>query len=108
MNRIKKPFLIGEIGINHNGDLEVAKKLIDNAKACNFDAVKFQKRDIELVYSKEFLSSFRDSPWGNTQKDQKLGLEFDLSEYKEIDKYCKKIGILWFASSWDLNSLKFL
>ncbi len=108
MNRIKKPFLIGEIGINHNGDLEVAKKLIDNAKACNFDAVKFQKRDIELVYSKEFLSSFRDSPWGNTQKDQKLGLEFDLSEYKEIDKYCKKIGILWFASAWDLNSLKFL
>ena len=71
-----KPFLIAEIGINHNGDLEIAKKLIDHASEANFDAVKFQKRDIDIVYTKEFLDSPRESPWGNTQRDQKKGLEF--------------------------------
>jgi N-acetylneuraminate synthase len=105
---MKKIFLIAEIGINHNGDLSIAKELINNAKLSGFDAVKFQKRDINLVYSKELLDSERISPWGKTQRDQKKGLEFKLEEYDEIDKFCKKINIEWFASAWDLNSLKFL
>ena len=105
---MKKIFLIAEIGINHNGDLSIAKELINNAKIAGFDAVKFQKRDINLVYSKELLDSERISPWGKTQRDQKNGLEFQLKEYNEIDKFCKKINIEWFASAWDLNSLKFL
>jgi N-acetylneuraminate synthase len=105
---MKKIFLIAEIGINHNGDLSFAKKLIYDAKTAGFDAVKFQKRDINLVYSKEILDSERISPWGKTQRDQKNGLEFGLKEYNVIDKYCKKINIKWLASAWDLNSLKFL
>ena len=104
----QKPLLIAEIGINHNGDIKLAKKLIDLAKKANFDSVKFQKRDIDLVYSKELLDSPRESPWGTTQRDQKQGLEFGQEEYDEIDKYCKKVKISWFASAWDLNSLKFL
>ena len=104
----QKPLLIAEIGINHNGDIKLAKKLIDLAKKANFDCVKFQKRDIDLVYSKEILDSPRESPWGTTQRDQKQGLEFGQEEYDEIDKYCKKVKISWFASAWDLNSLKFL
>ena len=100
--------MIAELGINHNGDLNIAKKLIKNAKFSGFDAVKFQKRDINLVYKKEFLDSFRESPWGKTQRKQKEGLEFDKKQYDEIDKYCKKLKIHWFASPWDLNSLKFL
>lgn len=104
----KKPYLIAEIGINHNGDLEIAKKLIDNAVEAKFDAVKFQKRDINLVYSKEILDSPRESPWGKTQRDQKKGLELDENQYKIIDQYCKKKKIEWFASAWDINSLKFL
>ena len=103
-----KPFLIAEIGINHNGNISVAKKLIDYAVDANFDAVKFQKRDIDIVYTKEFLDTYRESPWGITQRDQKKGLEFGESEYQEIDKYCRKKKIEWFASSWDLNSQKFL
>ena len=105
---MKKIFLIAEIGINHNGSLTIAKKLIKNAKLAGFDTVKFQKRDINLVYKKEFLDSFRESPWGNTQRKQKEGLEFGRKQYDEIDKYCKRLKIHWFASSWDLNSLKFL
>ena len=104
----KKPYLIAEIGINHNGDLEVAKKLISNAKEANFDAVKFQKRDIELVYSKEILDAPRESPWGTTQRDQKKGLEFEEKEYDEINNFCKSINIEWFCSAWDINSLNFL
>ena len=104
----KKPYLIAEIGINHNGDIEVAKKLIDLSVKCNFDAVKFQKRDIDLVYTKDQLDTPRESPWGNTTRDQKKGLEFDNDEYNEIDKYCKKKNIDWFASAWDINSLRFL
>ena len=103
-----KPFLIAEIGINHNGDLEIAKQLIDFAKEANFDAVKFQKRDINIVYTKEMLDSPRESPWGKTQRDQKQGLEFNEEEYNEIDNYCKLKKIEWFASAWDLNSLTFL
>ena len=101
-------FFIAEIGINHNGDLELAKKLIDEAKAAGFNAVKFQKRDINLVYDEALLSSFRESPWGTTQRQQKEGLEFGKKEYNEIDQYCKNKDIYWFASAWDINSLKFL
>jgi len=105
---VKLPYFIAEIGINHNGDMGIAKKLIDNAKETGFDAVKFQKRTIDLVYDKDLLASFRESPWGNTQRSQKEGLEFGLDEYKQIDEYCKKKNIEWFASAWDIKSLEFL
>lgn len=101
-------FLIAEIGINHNGSLEIAKKLIEAASDAGFDAVKFQKRTVDKVYTQEFLNSFRESPWGTTQRDQKNGLEFSKSEYQEIDKYCKEKNILWSASAWDVESQKFL
>ena len=100
--------IFGEIGINHNGDIAIAKKLIDICADLKIEAVKFQKRDIYKVYDKDLLASPRTSPWGNTQEDQKKGLEFDQTEYEEIDKYCKDKKIKWFASAWDLNSLKFL
>lgn len=101
-------FVIAEIGINHNGDMEIAKQLIDIAADAGADAVKFQKRTIDLVYTREFLESLRDSPWGKTQRDQKQGLEFGRDQYQEIDKYCKQKGIKWFASAWDIESQKFL
>ena len=101
-------FIIAEIGINHNGDMSICKELIDVAKDSGFDAVKFQKRDIDLVYTKETLDSPRESPWGTTQREQKQGLEFGKEEYQEIDQYCKKVGIEWFASAWDLKSQEFL
>jgi len=104
----KKPYLIGEIGINHNGDIEIAKQLIFISKEAGFDAVKFQKRDIETVYSKEQLEIPRESPWGKTTRQQKEGLEFNEHNYNEIDDFCKKTGIEWFASAWDLKSLEFL
>ena len=100
--------IIGEIGINHNGDVNLAKKLIKAAKKAGADAVKFQKRTIELVYTKENLKSFRDSPWGKTVEDQKRGLEFNEKEYDEINKLCNDIKLTWFASCWDVESLKFL
>lgn len=103
-----KIFVIAEIGINHNGDLEIAKKLIDIANESGCDAVKFQKRTIDLVYSEDLLNSERESPWGTTQREQKEGLEFNLEEYKEIDNYCKSKKIDWFASAWDLESQNFL
>ena len=103
----KSIFIVAEIGINHNGDLELAKKLIDISAQCGCNAVKFQKRTVDKVYSKEVLDSFRDSPWGKTQRNQKEGLEFNKEEYSEIDKYCKSKGIDWFASAWDLESLEF-
>jgi len=101
-------FFIAEIGINHNGDMKICKQLIDLAVEANCNAVKFQKRDINSVYSKEFLDSYRESPWGKTQRDQKIGLEFNKEEYEEIDDYCKKKKIDWFASAWDLKSQIFL
>lgn len=101
-------FFIAEIGINHNGDVNIAKELIKLAKDAGCDAVKFQKRTIDIVYTKELLDSPRESPWGNTQRDQKKGLEFGLKEYREIDRYCRELGIEWFASAWDLESQKFL
>ncbi len=100
--------IIAEIGLNHNGSIEIAKDLIKMAKECGCDYVKFQKRDIETVYTKEFLGSFRKSPWGNTQGDQKRGLEFSQSQYSDIDEYCKTIKLSWFASAWDNKSLEFL
>ena len=101
-------YIIAEIGINHNGDIDIAKKLIDIASDCKVDAVKFQKRTVEIVYSQEILDQHRDSPWGNTQRDQKLGLEFNLEQYQEIDNYCKYKKIDWFASAWDHESQNFL
>ena len=83
-------FIIAEIGINHNGDLELAKKLIDVAVEAGADAVKFQKRTIDKVYTKEMLDGLRESPWGSTQREQKIGLEFGQNDYKEIDNYCKE------------------
>ena len=100
--------IIAEIGINHNGDINLAKKLINMAKNCGCDAVKFQKRTVDIVYSKAFLSEVRKSPWGNTQRDQKTGLEFMESDYDIINEYCKENEIEWFASAWDEKSLDFL
>jgi N-acetylneuraminate synthase len=106
---MKKPiFIIAEIGINHNGEMSICKDLIDVAVASGCDAVKFQKRDINEVYSKEMLDSPRESPWGSTQGDQKKGLEFNLEDYQDIDKYCRERKINWFASAWDVNSQNFL
>tara|TARA_B100000378_G_scaffold225465_1_gene189327 strand:- start:263 stop:1093 length:831 start_codon:yes stop_codon:yes gene_type:complete len=101
-------FITAEIGINHNGNIEIAKKLIDVAKECNCNAVKFQKRTIETVYSKEVLDTPRESPWGTTTREQKLGLEFNKKEYDIIDSYCKQKQIQWYASAWDIDSQLFL
>ena len=97
-------FITAEIGINHNGDINLAKKLIDNAVKAGCDGVKFQKRNIDKVYTKAYLDSHRESPWGNTQRDQKLGLEFSEKQYEKIDKYCKKKKIEWYVSCWDISS----
>lgn len=97
-------FIISEIGINHNGSMKIAKQLIDMAVETGCDAVKFQKRSIEKVYSKEVLDSPRESPWGKTTRAQKLGLEFSEKQYSTIDKYCKKKNIDWYFSCWDIES----
>jgi len=97
-------FICAEIGINHNGDIDIAKKLIDVAVTAGCDAVKFQKRNIEKVYSQEVLNSPRESPWGKTQRAQKKGLEFSEKEYRIIDKYCKTKKIPWYLSCWDVDS----
>lgn len=104
----KNIYIISEVGINHNGDMNNVYKLIDIAKESGCDAVKFQKRTIDIVYTKEFLDSQRESPWGNTQRDQKEGLELTEKDYESIDKYCKDKEIDWFASAWDIPSQKFL
>ena len=101
-------FITAEIGINHNGNTEIAKQLIDVAKECDCNAVKFQKRTIETVYSKEVLDTPRESPWGTTTREQKLGLEFNRKEYDIIDSYCKQKQIQWYASAWDIDSQLFL
>ncbi len=101
-------FITAEIGINHNGSLDIAKMLIDWAARCGCDAVKFQKRTVDKVYSKEELDKYRESPWGTTNREQKYGLEFGKEEYDAIDKYCKKKNINWFASAWDVESQEFL
>lgn len=101
-------FIIAEIGINHNGSVELAKKMIDIAVTTGCDAVKFQKRTVDVVYSKEELAKERKSVFGNTNGDLKRGLEFDYEQYKEIDKYCKAKKIMWFASCWDEQSVDFM
>ncbi len=101
-------FIIAEIGINHNGSLDLAKKMIDIAVTTGCDAVKFQKRTIDVVYTPEELAKERKSVFGNTNGDLKRGLEFGVKEYKEIDNYCKEKGILWFASCWDEASVDFI
>ena len=101
-------FIIAEIGINHNGDLNLAKKLIDGAVTAGCHMVKFQKRTIDLVYTEEELDKYRTSPWGTTNREQKEGLEFGEEEYDEIDRYCKEKNIEWTASAWDIPSQLFL
>ncbi len=103
-----RTFIIAEIGINHNGDIKLAKKLIDTAVIAGCDAVKFQKRTVDKVYTKEYLDSPRKSPWGETQRAQKEGIEFGKAEYDEINRYCKEKGIMWYASAWDIDSQNFL
>lgn len=105
---MSKIFIIAEVGLNHNGDITLAKQLIDWAVMCGCDAVKFQKRTVDKVYSQEFLEGYRDSPWGTTQRAQKEGLEFGKTEYDIIDNYCKEKKIDWFASAWDIDSQLFL
>lgn len=101
-------FVIAEIGINHNGQVGLAKKMIDIAVTTGCDAVKFQKRTVEVVYTKEELAKERKSVFGNTNGDLKRGLEFSREQYYEIDKYCRERGILWFASCWDEGSVDFI
>ncbi len=101
-------FVIAEIGINHNGDIDFAKKLIDIAQASGCNAVKFQKRTIDLVYTEEELQMYRPNPFGETNGDLKRGLEFGFDEYSEIDSYCRQKGIIWFVSCWDENSVDFI
>ena len=105
---MSKTFIIAEIGINHNGDVDITKKLIDGAAEAGCDAVKFQKRTLDIVYTREELNKLRESPWGTTIREQKQGLEFGKEEYDEIDRYCKEKGIEWFASAWDIESQLFL
>jgi len=101
-------FIIAEIGINHNGDIELAKKLIDAACDAGCDAVKFQKRTVEVVYSAEELAKPRENPFGATNGDLKRGLEFGKAQYQEIDRHCREKGIMWFASCWDEASVDFI
>jgi N-acetylneuraminate synthase len=105
---MKAVYIIAEIGINHQGSLEVAKRLIDAAKACGADAVKFQKRTVETVYSAEELAKPRESVFGGTNGDLKRGLEFSFDDYTEIDRYCRSVGIAWSGSAWDVASVHFL
>ena len=101
-------FIIAEIGINHNGSVELAKKLIDIAATSGCHAVKFQKRTVDVVYTPEELAKPRISPFGETNGDLKRGLECGLDEYNEIDKFCRKKGIMWFASCWDEEAVDFI
>lgn len=105
---VKKPFITAEIGINHNGDMALVRQMIDMAAEKKCDAVKFQKRTIDIVYTPEVLAAPRESPWGTTQREQKEGLELNKEQYDEIDAYCREKGIAWYASAWDIPSLDFL
>ncbi len=104
----KPCYVIAEIGINHNGDIDIAKKLINVASGAGCDAVKFQKRTIDVVYTPEELAKPRESPFGETNGDLKRGLEFEIEEYREIDRYCREVKIDWFASCWDEASVDFI
>src|SRR3954464_7535475 len=101
-------YVIAEIGINHNGDVDLAKRLISVALAAGCDAVKFQKRTVDVVYGPEELAKPRENPFGPTNSDLKYGLEFEQEEYEEIDDFCKSLKMLWFASPWDEGSVDFL
>jgi len=104
-----KVFIVAECGLNHNGDINIAKKLIDMAVDCGCNAVKFQKRTPEIVVSKGYRDTIRETPWGAmTYLEYRHRVEFGKDEYDEIDRYCKEKGIAWFASAWDFDSLKFL
>lgn len=105
---MKQVFISAEIGINHNGDMELTKKLIDLAVETGCQGVKFQKRTVNNMYTQEFLDSPRESPWGTTQRAQKEGLEFSAEQYNEIDAYCKENNIAWYASAWDKEAQLFL
>lgn len=100
-----KNYIIAEIGINHNGDIDLAKHLIKTAANAGCDAVKFQKRTIDEVYSKEELDKFRESPWGTTNREQKEGLEFNISQYVALEEYTNKLGLDFIVSCWDLKSI---
>ena len=102
---MKKTYVIAEIGINHNGDFDLAKELIVIAKTHDCDAVKFQKRDIESVYTKEELDALRESPWGTTNREQKMGLEFSIEQYKELESFSNDLGLDFIVSCWDMNSV---
>ena len=97
-------FIIGEIGTNHAGDINIAKKIIDAAVDAGFNAVKFQKKNVEKIYTNKFLDSYLESPWGTTQREMRLYREFSNKQFNEIDKYCKKKKIPWFVSCWDVDS----
>lgn len=101
-------FVVAEIGINHNGDVELAKKLIDASVLAGCDAVKFQKRTVDVVYTAEELARPRENPFGATNGDLKRGLEFGKAEYDEIDQYCREKGILWYVSCWDEGAVDFI
>ena len=101
-------YIIAEVGINHNGDVAIARQLIDVAAHCGCDAVKFQKRTVEVVYSREELDRPRESPFGTTNRALKEAIEFGQAEYEEIDQYCRDRKILWFASCWDKGSVDFI
>ena len=97
-------FVIAEIGTNHTGDLKIAKKIIDVAVNAGCNAVKFQKKNVEKIYTKKFLDSYLESPWGTTQREMRIHREFSMKQFKEIDRYCKLKKIYWFVSCWDIDS----
>lgn len=101
-------YVIAEIGINHNGDVAQAKRLISVASAAGCNAVKFQKRTVDVVYKPEELAKPRESPFGETNGDLKRGLEFGLEQYREIDRFARDCGMPWFASCWDEASVDFI
>jgi N-acetylneuraminate synthase len=98
-------YIIAEVGINHNGDIQLAKDLILKARSAGCDAIKFQKRTVEIVYSKEELDTPRKSPYGTTTREQKNGIELSIVEYKELEKYTKDLGLDFIVSCWDINSI---
>ena len=101
-------YVIAEIGINHNGDIDIAKRLISVAVAAGCDAVKFQKRTVDIVYTEKELATPRPNPWGDTNGDLKRGLEFGAEEYDEIANFCRSVKIDWFVSPWDEKSVDFM
>lgn len=105
MNNLKSVYAIAEIGINHNGDIRLAKQLIDKSHAAGANAVKFQKRDIDLVYTKQELDKYRESPWGTTNRQQKEGLEFSIQQYVELESYTNNLGLDFIVSCWDVASV---